>query len=36
MNWLGLGTVRTEGEMAFDMQVVGKDLGVFFSAITLT
>lgn len=34
MNWLGLGTVRTEGEMAFDMQIVGKDLGVFFSNIT--
>jgi Phage major capsid protein E len=34
MNWLGLGTVRTEGEMAFDMQVVGKDLGYFFSGIT--
>ncbi len=34
MNWLGLGTVRTEGEMAFDMQVVGKDLGIFFSGIT--
>jgi hypothetical protein len=36
MNWLGLGTVRTEGEMAFDMQVVGSDLGIFFSGITLT
>ena len=34
MNWLGLGTVRTEGEMAFDMQIVGKDLGVFFNSIT--
>lgn len=33
MNWLGLGTVRTESEMAFDMQIVGKDLGVYFSAI---
>lgn len=33
MNWLGLGTVRTEAEMAFDMQVVGKDLGVYFSGI---
>jgi hypothetical protein len=35
MNWLGVGTVRTESEMAFDMQVVGKDLGVYFSGITL-
>jgi len=33
MNWLGLGTVRTEAEMAFDMQVVGSDLGVYFSGI---
>jgi hypothetical protein len=31
--WLGLETVRTEGEMAFDMQVVGKDLGYHFSGI---
>jgi hypothetical protein len=31
--WLGLETVRTEGEMAFDMQVVGNDLGYFFSGI---
>jgi hypothetical protein len=34
MNWLGLGTVRTESEMAFDMQIVGKDLGVYFAGIT--
>ena len=34
LNWLGLGTIRTECEMAFDMQIVGKDLGVYFSAIT--
>src|SRR5512143_1717277 len=33
MNWLGLGTVRTEAEMAFDMQIVGSDLGVYFSGI---
>ena len=33
MNWLGLGTVRTEAEMAFDMQIVGKDLGVYFAGI---
>ncbi len=31
--WLGLETVRTEGEMAFDMQVVGKDLGYRFAGI---
>lgn len=34
MPWLGLGTVRTEGQMAFDMQTVGTDLAVFFSGIT--
>lgn len=33
MPWLGLETVRTEGEMAFDMQVVGNDLGYHFSGI---
>jgi hypothetical protein len=33
MPWLGLETVRTEGEMAFDMQVVGADLGYHFSGI---
>lgn len=33
MPWLGLETVRTEGEMAFDMQVVGKDLGYHWSGI---
>jgi hypothetical protein len=33
MPWLGLETVRTEGEMAFDMQVVGKDLGIRFAGI---
>lgn len=31
--WLGLETVRTEGEMAFDMQIVGSDLGYHFSGI---
>jgi len=31
--WLGLETVRTEGEMAFDMQAVGTDLGYYFSNI---
>lgn len=35
MNWLGLGTIRNEAEMAFDMQVVGSDLGFFWSGITL-
>lgn len=34
MNWLGLGTIRTEAEMSFDMQIVGSDLGVFFNSIT--
>jgi hypothetical protein len=34
MNWLGLGTIRTECEMSFDMQIVGKDLGVYFNGIT--
>jgi hypothetical protein len=33
MNWLGMGMVRDECEMAFDMDIVGKDLGVFFSGI---
>ncbi len=33
MPWLGNGTVRTEAQMAFDMQVVGSDLGVFFHNI---
>lgn len=33
MDWLGLGTVRTEAEAAYDMQIVGSDLGVFFSTI---
>lgn len=33
MPWLGYNTVRTEGEMAFDMQAVGTDLGYHFSAI---
>lgn len=33
MNWLGLGTIRNECDMAFDMQVVGTDLGYFFASI---
>ena len=33
MNWLGIGTIRDEVEMAFDMQVVASLLGVFFSNI---
>lgn len=33
MNWLGLGTVRNECEMAFDMQTVGTDLGYMFNSI---
>jgi hypothetical protein len=31
--WKGLDTVRTEGEMAFDMKAVGTDLGYHFSGI---
>jgi hypothetical protein len=34
MPWLGMGTSRIESEMAFDMQVVGADLGYFFSNVT--
>ncbi len=34
MNWLGLGTIRNEAEMAWDMQIVGKDLGFMFNSIT--
>jgi hypothetical protein len=33
MNWKGLGTIRNECEMAFDMQIVGSDLGFFWSGI---
>ncbi len=33
MPWLGVGTQRDECEMAFDMQIVGTDLGFFWSAI---
>jgi hypothetical protein len=33
MPWLGSSMVRTEAEMAFDMGVVGSDLGYFFSGI---
>lgn len=33
MPWLGVGTIRNECEMAFDMTVVGSDLGYFFSGI---
>lgn len=31
--WRGIKTIRTEAEMAFDMQVVGTDLGYFFDTI---
>lgn len=34
MNWLGVGTIRNEGEMAFDMQIVGSDLGYYWDGIT--
>lgn len=33
MNWLGVGTIRNEGEMAFDMKLVATDLGYFFNGI---
>lgn len=33
MPWLGMDTERIEGEMAFDMKVVAKDLGVFLKDI---
>ena len=33
MPWLGLETVRTEAEMAFDMKATGTDLGYHFSSI---
>lgn len=33
MPWLGQGTERIEGEMAFDMQVVAQDLGAYFASI---
>lgn len=33
MPWLGEGTERIEGEMAWDMKVVATDLGCFFNGI---
>lgn len=33
MPWLGQNTVRTEAEMAYDMKVVGTDLGYMFNSI---
>lgn len=33
MPWLGMDTERIEGEMAFDMKIVGADLGTFFKDI---
>jgi len=33
MPWLGKGTKRIEGEMAFDLKLVAADLGAFFSGI---
>jgi hypothetical protein len=33
MPWLGMDTERIEGEMAFDHQVVGADLGIFLKDI---
>lgn len=31
MPWLGLGTERLEGEIAFDSKVVASDLGIFYA-----
>jgi len=33
MPWLGKGTKRIEGEMAFDLKLVAADLGSFFNGI---
>ena len=33
MDWLGLGTTRIEGEMAFACELVSTDLGGFFNGI---
>ena len=33
MDLLGLGTVRIEGEMAYDIELISADLGVFFNSI---
>ena len=33
MDLLGLGTVRIEGEMAYDIKLISSDLGVFFNDI---
>jgi hypothetical protein len=33
MPWRGIKTVRTEAEMAFDMDIVGSDLGYFWASI---
>jgi len=33
MPWLGKGTKRIEGEMAFDLKLVAADLGAFFNGI---
>lgn len=33
MPWLGQGTERIEGEMAYDMKVVATDLGTYFTTI---
>lgn len=33
MPWLGQGTERIEGEMAFDQKVIAPDLGVFFNGV---
>lgn len=33
MNWLGVGTIRNECDMAFAMKAVASDLGYYFSGI---
>ena len=33
MDMLGIGTERIEAEMAYDMKVICKDMGMFFSAV---
>lgn len=36
MPWLGQGTVRIEGDLAFTVKIVGADLGVYFLNATST
>ncbi len=34
MDWLGVGTVRVEGELAFVAKITGADLGCFYTSVT--